>query len=266
METVTQHYINPRTGKGWTDEEEAIISEIMETETAYVDYGWGRRLESCGRMEAIRQMIRRKSREPGYVPPKPTVYRAFPKVCVTCGKLFDAVGLWRPQQAQYCSKKCKPTQPSRKPQPVLINISASGPVVETKVLSEPLRARQLRASTEKRNPLSKGEQRKTVEAQCRKCIYCSRAFGSLVFDNESKPVKLQERFDHFEPYALRKNNRKENIFAACQICNSFKSDLVFDSLVDTRAFLARKWESSGYSEHFPGAKPFRADKSLCNPN
>ena len=47
-------YINPFTGKGWTDREEAIISKIMSEERMSVDGDL-----PCTRPEAIRRMHRR---------------------------------------------------------------------------------------------------------------------------------------------------------------------------------------------------------------
>jgi len=47
-------YINPSTGKGWTDREEAIISKIMSEEKMLADGD-----SPCTRPEAIRRMRRR---------------------------------------------------------------------------------------------------------------------------------------------------------------------------------------------------------------
>jgi 5-methylcytosine-specific restriction endonuclease McrA len=132
---------------------------------------------------------------------------------------------------------------------------------------EPIRVRDVEISESpiKRNPLTEREKESLVEAQGQKCIYCARRFGSVVFDRE-KAITLQIRFDHFEPYALRQNNERENLFAACQLCNGFKSDLIFDSLNGARTFLSRKWESAGLSDKFPGAKPFLSDVAMFSLN
>lgn len=137
----------------------------------------------------------------------------------------------------------------------------------TRAVAEPVRARTLHASTRvKRNPLTAAEKQRKLESQNHNCIYCGRQFGSVVFDRANEAITLQLRWEHFEPFALRQNNCSGNLFAACHVCNDFKSDLLFDSLADARQFLARRWEQEAYQDTFPGLAPFRANLALCGVN
>ena len=111
----------------------------------------------------------------------------------------------------------------------------------------PTRAREVSA----RNPLTLSERKEKVKVQRERCIYCSHKFGSSVFDRHGNEIVVRVRYDHFEPFRLRENNAKENIFAACQICNSMKSDFLFDTLHDVRKYVEQKWREAGYTEERP---------------
>lgn len=80
-----------------------------------------------------------------------------------------------------------------------------------------------------------------VETQRGRCAYCFRLFGSRVF-SERKIVTLHATREHFIPESMR----GQIIFAACQMCNFFKRDYLFDSLAKCRKYLAEQWERSGY--------------------
>ena len=74
-----------------------------------------------------------------------------------------------------------------------------------------------------------------------KCKYCNHLFGSYVFKN-NKVIVLQVVWDHHIPYSYGANNNTENFVAACQICNGFKSNKIFDSLEQLVDYIKRKWE------------------------
>jgi hypothetical protein len=131
-------------------------------------------------------------------------------------------------------------------------------------VAEPVRARPKVVAFPGRNPLSALEKEQVVDRQGGKCIYCARPFGSKVFQGDGTVRILEIRFDHFEAYALRQNNDKNNIFASCDVCNDFKSDYLFDSLAEAREFLSSKWESKGMSDRFKGCLVFRADRALAD--
>jgi 5-methylcytosine-specific restriction endonuclease McrA len=72
---------------------------------------------------------------------------------------------------------------------------------------------------------SPGEQARILEQQARCCIYCDRPFGGDV----------RVTWDHFVPWSY--SQRNEKFVAACQRCNSKKSDKMFQTLEEARAYL-----------------------------
>ena len=76
------------------------------------------------------------------------------------------------------------------------------------------------------------------------CFYCSRAFGSTVYDGQEK-IRLKIAWDHLVPFVYSNNNKDENFVAACHVCNSFKSDILFDDVSEARDYLRCKWETHG---------------------
>jgi hypothetical protein len=89
-----------------------------------------------------------------------------------------------------------------------------------------------------------------LEAQNYRCFYCDRRFGTLVMRN-FKPITLQLTWDHIDPFAFSLDNRDCNFVAACHVCNAFKLDITFRSLVDARLQLKEKWEQKGYRDDLP---------------
>jgi hypothetical protein len=80
------------------------------------------------------------------------------------------------------------------------------------------------------------------------CIYCSRSFGNytpkIAFQKSSKQYLLKAQWDHLVPFSYNQDNRAENFVAACQLCNAWKSALMFQSLDEARIYLLNKWESA----------------------
>ena len=74
-----------------------------------------------------------------------------------------------------------------------------------------------------------------------KCKYCNYKFGSYILKN-NKMIVLRIVWDHHIPYSYGANNNTENFVAACQICNGFKSNKIFDSFEQLVDYIKRKWE------------------------
>lgn len=69
----------------------------------------------------------------------------------------------------------------------------------------------------KRKGLSQRDQQLVLDAQENKCYYCG-----ATFDGEDTKIT----WDHVVPFSYSGNNHRDNIVAACQICNGVKQDKV----------------------------------------
>jgi len=81
-----------------------------------------------------------------------------------------------------------------------------------------------------------------------KCFYCLIPFGT--FFNHPRTRKLFRTrvcLDHLVPYSYSQNNEKTNFVCACQICNSIKSNLMFESIESARVYVAYKRNKKGYT-------------------
>lgn len=74
------------------------------------------------------------------------------------------------------------------------------------------------------------------------CFYCDREFGSVVWVKRERTLRVH--WDHVTPYVHTFDNREVNFVAACQICNGWKSDKVFDTIEEIRGYLQRKWDKA----------------------
>lgn len=85
--------------------------------------------------------------------------------------------------------------------------------------------------------------RQILESQQHKCLYCDKQFGSLVWVKNVRK-RLRHVWDHRIPFAFLRGNPKSNWVASCQVCNGWKSDLLFNNLEEIRVYVAVKWEKS----------------------
>ena len=76
--------------------------------------------------------------------------------------------------------------------------------------------------------------------QGHKCFWCERKFGTWYY-RKGLSNQLGVAFDHVIPYKYSKNSSEQNIVASCNLCNGWKSDMVFLSNEECRDFLKRKW-------------------------
>lgn len=86
--------------------------------------------------------------------------------------------------------------------------------------------------------------RAKLEEQEHRCLYCRRAFDSIVY-RKGKPVRLRLHWDHMVPYAYGRDNHDANFAASCHICNHIKSDHCFQTVEEAQIYLAAKWEEKG---------------------
>lgn len=114
---------------------------------------------------------------------------------------------------------------------------AEGGVHGVKRLCEP---------AQKRRRLNKAEKKSILDEQDGSCFYCGRELGTYVFKGgRSRLLKLT--WDHVTPYAYGQDNRTTNFVAACRVCNGWKSSRVFADMDEAKAYLARRWSSSGWA-------------------
>lgn len=102
----------------------------------------------------------------------------------------------------------------------------------------------------RRKPVSRKKAKQLAEEQGGRCFWCGNEFGEYIV-KQGIVRRLEVVVDHLVPWAYSLNHGQENFVAACQICNGWKSSLVFASEEDCRGFLLRKWtrwESSGLIE------------------
>ena len=97
----------------------------------------------------------------------------------------------------------------------------------------------------KRNRPSLARQREILEAQGNRCLYCENEFGTLVAVR-GVMRRLGVAWDHLVPFSYSANNRDENFAAACGLCNGVKSNRVFETIEDARAFVKREWFRKEY--------------------
>ncbi|MEH0631745.1 HNH endonuclease signature motif containing protein [Streptomyces stelliscabiei] len=83
------------------------------------------------------------------------------------------------------------------------------------------------------------------------CAYCQVIFGSVARRPGHESVVVRMQVDHVIPFAFTGHEgERENVVAACQICNSLKQDTIFDSIVNARRHLDRLWVKAGYVIEF----------------
>lgn len=97
---------------------------------------------------------------------------------------------------------------------------------------------------ERKRPPKK-DQRRILDLQENRCIYCGRYFGTVVY-NGKKNVVLKIHWDHFVPFAYSQNNKEANFLAACNICNLLKCARMFQTVEEAQVYLQNKWQEKDY--------------------
>lgn len=98
----------------------------------------------------------------------------------------------------------------------------------------------------RKQPSAQGK-RSILAEQGNMCLYCDRAFGSWA-QIGARTCQVQLRWDHMKPHAYDQDNRDENFAAACQFCNSWKSDKMFLTVQEVRDFVQAIWAKKAVSE------------------
>ena len=88
------------------------------------------------------------------------------------------------------------------------------------------------------------------------CTYCHRAFGSLVTWHRKNRF-LEEQQDHVLPHAIG----GRVTVSCCQICNSIKGSLVFDSLAEIQDFCLSRLTRDG-SMTLHGSHTLRINRAV----
>lgn len=79
-----------------------------------------------------------------------------------------------------------------------------------------------------------------LEEQDNRCLYCGHKFGDLVVRKNNDWQWLELNWDHFVPYSYCASNHDDNWVAACHLCNSYKSDLLFKDVLEVRWYVFDK--------------------------
>jgi 5-methylcytosine-specific restriction endonuclease McrA len=69
-----------------------------------------------------------------------------------------------------------------------------------------------------------------------KCYYCENVFG-YYYSRGWKVYKSTIHFDHIVPFYLSCNNKKDNLVATCNLCNSIKGPKTFKNIEDLREYI-----------------------------
>ncbi len=270
--------INPRTGKGWTDAEEHIISQIML-------------MEACPRITAIqRARSRRLIGETDGTTACWQLPAAIPAVAATPASPVVQDMAPSTSQNQFAAPSShnpvtdRPASPANGQSAVSPINGHEAPTahavteVVPKVRAKAGRRRKWKSDAERKAtvreqqkpltlpPLPDGvyRAREVVTAksspsstarrnyhaglQENRCFFCERLFGAYVQKNLAKPEQLHAEDEHFIPRRLPGSRKDENRHAVCHICNRLKSDLVFNTEEQCRSWLAEAWQLNGYQE------------------
>lgn len=70
-----------------------------------------------------------------------------------------------------------------------------------------------------------------LEKQDYKCIYCGETLTYAL-----------AQCDHFVPFSVSRNNKRENIVVTCKACNYIKTNKIFESIEEAREYVLKKRE------------------------
>lgn len=97
----------------------------------------------------------------------------------------------------------------------------------------------------KRKGPGRKEQERVLSEQDGRCLYCLKRLGSLG-KRKDKRIALKLNWDHQIPIAYAYDNSGKNFCAACHVCNSLKSSMIFNSLDEARVYLLEARKEKGY--------------------
>lgn len=73
-----------------------------------------------------------------------------------------------------------------------------------------------------------------------RCFYCDRLFGTSLV-RHGRLWQLRPTWDHYVPFAYCGSNPAENFVAACQICNGYKSSMIFETREEAQLYIRSRW-------------------------
>ncbi len=104
------------------------------------------------------------------------------------------------------------------------------------------RQRIVPASQPRKKPSIK-RQREIIDIQGDKCLYCNTEFGVPYWHNH-KLRFTKRNWDHFIPFSYIRANR--DFVLSCNICNSIKSNLMFESVEEVKVYVEYCRKKKGY--------------------
>jgi len=72
------------------------------------------------------------------------------------------------------------------------------------------------------------------------CAYCSRQFGSWI-NIDRKVHRITCQWDHVIPHSYTQDNNDLNFLPACQFCNIWKRDKLFDTVERVTDYVETIW-------------------------
>lgn len=116
---------------------------------------------------------------------------------------------------------------------------------ETPVEKVPTKAKKnMIESNQSRKKPSFKRQAEISKLQDNKCFYCNKEFGTPYF-YEGKVRYTVLHWDHLIPYSYCKQNK--DFVAACNICNSLKGNLIFDTVEEAFYYVEHRRKKKGYT-------------------
>lgn len=89
----------------------------------------------------------------------------------------------------------------------------------------------------------RAEQLKLLELQDNKCLYCGKKFGTRYVHPDYGPSCLTIHWDHRIPFVYTQSNY--GFVAACNVCNSIKSYLMFDTIEEVKNWVSERVKQKG---------------------
>ncbi len=105
---------------------------------------------------------------------------------------------------------------------------------------------RLSVTPDRRRTVAENLQLQILRRQNYRCFYCDLNFKVVVF-LKGKPVRRAVVFDHYVRWSYSQDNRRQNIVAACSLCNGIKSWLMWDTLDECKAYISKRWKDKGLS-------------------
>jgi hypothetical protein len=102
------------------------------------------------------------------------------------------------------------------------------------------------SSDNPRKQPSKKKKAELLEEFNNSCCYCDKRFGSTVSYNGKERI-VRVAWDHVIPYSYSLSNENSNFLPSCNFCNSWKSNLMFETIDDVRVYVNNKWENEGFT-------------------